>query len=77
MKRTKNIKISGDLHKAYFTIVVGLLSPPPGSKGHYTNDATLIILVCNCLTIHMIKKCEILPTITEQLFKKKKKKSAT
>lgn len=69
MKRTKNIKISGDLYmEAYCTIVVGLLSPPSGSKGHYINTATLIILVCDCLTMHLIKKCKILPTIMERLF---------
>lgn len=60
MKRTKNIKTSGDLHmEADCTIVVGLLSPPSGSKGHYTNAATRIILVCDCLTMHVVKKCKI------------------
>lgn len=69
MKRTKNIKTSGDLHmEAYCTIVVGLLSPPSGGKGHYTNAATLIILVCDCLTMHVIKKWKILPTIMEICF---------
>lgn len=68
MKRTKNSKISGDLYtEVYCTIVVGLLSPPPGSKGHYINTVTLIILVCDCLTMHVFKTCKILPTIMEML----------
>lgn len=69
MKSTKNITTSDYLHmEAYFTIVVELLSPPSGSKGHYTNTATPIILVCDCLTMHVIKKCKIPPTIMEMLF---------